>query len=108
MTCLFDPVGCVLNALPWWAPWAFWGCVALIVFGIAWKFVTFAKSLGGTPAAAGAVGIVATVLGVVATILRRKKPVSTEDQYDPFKPRSFGNPGPAVRRKYNPDTNSWE
>ena len=91
MTCLFNPVGCVLDALPWWAPWAFWGCVALIVFGVAWKLVLLAKSLGGTPAAAGAVGLVATVLGVVASILRPGKRVKTEEQY----PHPDDRPPPA-------------
>lgn len=108
MTCLFDPVGCVLNALPWWAPWAFWGCVALIVFGAAWKFVVFAKSLGGGPAAAGAVGIVATVLAVVASILRPGKRAPTADKPDPFKPRNFGIPRkPSTLREPGEPTDDW-
>lgn len=111
MGCILDPIGCVFNALPWWAPWAFWGSVALIVFGVAWRFIVIARAVGGRAAMAGAIGLVLTALGVLASIFRPQRRALKADPYkhpadDPMAPIKVKPPRGTSR--YNPDTKSWE
>lgn len=89
MTCLLNPVGCLLDALPWWTPWAAGACLLLILGGALWRLVALARAVAGNAGVAGALGLIVTGFGVVVSLFRRRPaPVRTEDQYpDPGMPQ---------------------
>lgn len=105
MTWLFD---WALSLVPWWVWVGVFAGIGLIIWGFAERFVLLAWAVAGWKGLVGGLVIVLTALAFLWSILRPRNGVPTDPKPNPFKPRNFGNPGPPVRRKYNPDTNSWE
>lgn len=92
---LFDPL-CHLESWFWGlvslVPWWGWIIALIVLAGVLWR-------VAGWP------GLVA--LGTVVGFLlgRRPGPVDDDDIYESGEPR---RKKPPAKRRYNPDTNTWE
>jgi vacuolar-type H+-ATPase subunit I/STV1 len=117
--CLLNPASCIeAAAWRWWDSLGFpvqalivLGLLAIMV-GVSWSLLAMLKRLGGWPAVAGSLAVVA---GLVLAFLPKKPkdyPSEVRNEDPPLLP--FGKkrirtarrtPG---KRRYNPDSDRWE
>lgn len=115
--CLGHPLECIASALPAWAWWAIGISLALILVGVFLRVWAFAKSVGGLPAAIGAMGILGTVFVAIVTMFRRDAADNVTELEDgpdvaptprPKPTRGPASQEPGKRTRFNWDTKKFE
>ena len=110
MTCILDPIGCVLSTIPDWVFWALGAMLVLFAIGVLWRlkdFLALMHRIAGWPGVAAIVGAVAIIVGAFWPRKReRVDPIARSMGKDGASPRP--RPKPPGDRKFNTDTNRWE
>lgn len=111
LSCLVSfSLSCFFGLLPWYAQLGIIIGISLILFGIVMNVWNFFSKIGGWPAGAGILTIIAAI--VTAILIGGKK--TAEKWKEPAKTGESGFQLPNIfgkrdgkKRTYDPDTNTW-